>query len=600
MGESLVDDTNHINFNPARTAVSSTYEYLGSGPLPSYIHGVSTLSEANLISISQPTEYTGCSTAEELVAWVARVSNPSNQNNTATGPKLVKYLVGENHWSPLEMVSLSIEIKTTRDIARQMLRHRSFSFQEYCVAEGTLITTLTNSGNSKKVPIEDLYKRYTNPQYSNMSDWLVRVYDSSSKLLKAARVKEVFKTGKKDCYELTLENGKTIKSTKDHKFLTKDGFKRLESIDSNDFVAVNGIPVWQDKEWLQEAKTLAIETGAGVQGIADLAECSYHTIRKWLRVHSLQFTKDEVSSYTPVWNKGLPKELQPRYGVHTSKETRLKQSESARKGSESNLYVNGNKSFDTIDFRQRVAQVCKGAHLTLLIKQDYSCAICDDKIDRSSSEVDHILPVSMYPELAYDEDNNLQTLCKECHREKTELEANEGRLTVTYHKVKSIEYVGNLETYDMEIDHVDHNYVANGIVTHNSQRYADPTKDLGYTLREARLQDMKNRQNSVELSPDENRLADEWDVVQKSVINAADFAYKWAIDRGIAKEQARSVLPEGCTKSTIIMAGTLRSWIHYCQLRRANGTQKEHMIVADQCWDIIKQRFPGIEEALGA
>lgn len=264
MGESLVDDTNHINFNPARTAVSSTYEYLGSGPLPSYIHGVSTLSEANLISISQPTEYTGCSTAEELVAWVARVSNPSNQNNTATGPRLVKYLVGENHWSPLEMVHISIEIKTTRDIARQMLRHRSFSFQEY------------------------------------------------------------------------------------------------------------------------------------------------------------------------------------------------------------------------------------------------------------------------------------------------------------------------------------------------SQRYADPTKDLGYTLREARLQDKKNRQNSVELSPDENRLADEWDVVQKSVINAADFAYKWATDRGIAKEQARSVLPEGCTKSTVIMAGTLRSWIHYCQLRRANGTQKEHMIVADQCWDIIKQRFPGIEEALGA
>jgi thymidylate synthase (FAD) len=222
------------------------------------------LSEANLISISQPSEYTGCSTAEELVAWVARVSNPSNQNNTATAPKLVKYLIRENHWSPLEMVHISIEIKTTRDIAHQMLRHVSFRFQEY------------------------------------------------------------------------------------------------------------------------------------------------------------------------------------------------------------------------------------------------------------------------------------------------------------------------------------------------SQRYADPTKDLGYTLREARLQDMKNRQNSVELSPDENRLADEWDVVQKSVINAADFAYKWATDRGIAKEQARAVLPEGCTKSTVIMAGTLRSWIHYCQLRRSNGTQKEHMIVADQCWDIIKQHFPGIEEALGA
>lgn len=219
------------------------------------------MSEANLISISQPTAYTGCSTAEELVAWAARVSNPSNQNNTGTAQKLVQYLVREKHFSPLEMISISIEIKTTRDIARQILRHRSFSFQEY------------------------------------------------------------------------------------------------------------------------------------------------------------------------------------------------------------------------------------------------------------------------------------------------------------------------------------------------SQRYADPTRELGYTIREARLQDTKNRQNSIELTPDENRLADEWEAIQKAAINAADFAYQWAMSRGIAKEQARSVLPEGCTKSTLIMAGTLRSWIHYCQLRRANGTQKEHMIVADQCWNILKEHFPGVVEA---
>lgn len=131
-----------------------------------------------------------------------------------------------------------------------------------------------------------------------------------------------------------------------------------------------------------------------------------------------------------------------------------------------------------------------------------------------------------------------------------------------------------------------------------SQRYADPTRELGYTIREARLQDKKNRQNSVALTPDENRLADEWEAVQKAAINAADFAFQWAMSRGIAKEQARAVLPEGCTKSVVIMSGTLRSWVHYCQLRRSNGTQKEHMIVADQCWDIIKEHFPSVAEAL--
>jgi thymidylate synthase (FAD) len=220
------------------------------------------VSEVNLIGITKPSAYTDCTTANELVAWAARVSNPSNQNNTATAPKLVQYLIKNQHWSPLEMVHVSMEIKTTRDIARQILRHRSFSFQEY------------------------------------------------------------------------------------------------------------------------------------------------------------------------------------------------------------------------------------------------------------------------------------------------------------------------------------------------SQRYADPTADLGFVNREARLQDRKNRQNSVELGPDENRLAEEWNVMQKSVINAANMAYQWATERGIAKEQARAVLPEGCTESVMIMAGSLRSWVHYCQLRMDKATQKEHRIVAEQCWEIICQHFPDVKKAL--
>jgi thymidylate synthase (FAD) len=132
-----------------------------------------------------------------------------------------------------------------------------------------------------------------------------------------------------------------------------------------------------------------------------------------------------------------------------------------------------------------------------------------------------------------------------------------------------------------------------------SQRYADPTKDMGFVTRDARLQDAKNRQNSVELTPDENRLAEEWSIAQKQAINAAEFAYRWAIGRGIAKEQARVVLPEGNTESTMIMAGTLRSWIHYCQLRRDKATQKEHRIVAEQCWEILRQHFPDVIDAVG-
>jgi thymidylate synthase (FAD) len=218
------------------------------------------MSEVNLVAISKPSAYTGCTTANELVAWTARVSNPSNQNNTATAPKLVQYLIREKHWSPLQMVHISMEIKTTRDIARQILRHTSFSFQEY------------------------------------------------------------------------------------------------------------------------------------------------------------------------------------------------------------------------------------------------------------------------------------------------------------------------------------------------SQRYADPTQDLGFVVREARLQDAKNRQNSVEV--EDRRLQEEWAMRQVAATDAALDAYEWAIENGIAKEQARAVLPEGNTESTMIMSGSLRSWVHYCQLRMDKATQKEHRIVAEQCWEIIAHHFPDVQKAL--
>jgi thymidylate synthase (FAD) len=218
------------------------------------------LSEVNLIGITKPSAYTECNTANELVAWAARVSNPSNQNNTATAPKLVQYLIKNQHWSPLEMVHVSMEIKTTRDIARQILRHRSFSFQEF------------------------------------------------------------------------------------------------------------------------------------------------------------------------------------------------------------------------------------------------------------------------------------------------------------------------------------------------SQRYADPTKELGLGTREARLQDAKNRQNSIEV--DDKFVETEWEHIQRRMIYHAKKDYNAAIKLGIAKEQARALLPEGLTESTILMAGSLRSWVHYCQLRMDRATQKEHRIVAEQCWEIICQHFPDVKAAL--
>jgi thymidylate synthase (FAD) len=127
-----------------------------------------------------------------------------------------------------------------------------------------------------------------------------------------------------------------------------------------------------------------------------------------------------------------------------------------------------------------------------------------------------------------------------------------------------------------------------------SQRYADPTKDLNFVTREARLQDPKNRQNSIET--DNTDLQEHWAARQRFVIEAARQAYTWAIENGIAKEQARAVLPEGLTESRLYMNGTLRSWVHYIDLRRAHGTQKEHQEIALACAEVIAKIFPLIQQ----
>ena len=139
--------------------------------------------------------------------------------------------------------------------------------------------------------------------------------------------------------------------------------------------------------------------------------------------------------------------------------------------------------------------------------------------------------------------------------------------------------------------------IAHQIVRHRSfsfqefsQRYANPVEDMAFTIREARLQDTTNRQNSIETN-DEN-LEQQWRIQQDKVVLAASKAYQWAIENNIAKEQARVVLPEGLTKTRLYMNGTLRSWVHYIELRGANGTQKEHMEIAKQCAKVIAEIFP--------
>ena len=431
----------------------------------------------------------------------------------------------------------------------------------------------------------------------------VRVFDENSREFVARPIKEVFETGLKPVFKITLDNGRSITCTKEHKFLTQSGFESLEDAIGLSMIkgravmskqadfACNGIYVYKDFDWMKNAKSASIDAGIGLRYIADKAGVSIHTIRKWLKVHGLQFTKCEVASYTPSWNKGVTGYNLRRH----SQETIEKMRKAARRGPDSNLWRGGASRSE----RLKIADWCHANRSEFLRDANYMCQCGSSK----KLEMHHIKSVASSPELAYDK-SNIQVLCKKCHdtvhglsgEAKTWRERSKGNtLTVRWSRVMKVEYVGEVMTYDMEVDHPSHNYVANGIVTHNSQRYASIDLLPQSDLREARLQDTKNRQNSIPC--DDPIIEQEWLTQQNEARTKAIEAYEWALENGIAKEVARAVLPEGLTTSRLYMAGSLRSWLHFCDLRRGNGTQKETMEIADQIWTTLRDVCPLILSA---
>ena len=342
--------------------------------------------------------------AEKVISYCARVSNPANQENYDTAAKLLRYCYKNNHWSVFEMASMCLEINTTRAIAAQILRHRSFSFQEFCLASNSMISCVAPYNYS----IGQLYQLQ---QQGSPLPYVI-VFDEEHNKFVGVPILQVFDTGKKSCVKISLENGRTLTSTLEHKFLNSQ----------NQFLPLSDFKVG-----------------------------------------------DEIATYVSIYEPIL---------------------------------------YQTI--------------------------------------------VSIIPE--------------------TEL----------------------VSTFDMEVLHNSHNYVANSIVSHNSQRYAN-VNELDIELPKFRIQDIKNRQSSHDTLDIEKQT--EFQEKTQQLFEQSKQLYNEMIEHGVAKESARFILPLS-TQTRIYMNGTIRSWIHYCNLRCEEGTQLEHREIAKQIRDILIKHIPSLNELI--
>ena len=488
--------------------------------------------------------------AEQLIVYMARVSAPKNQSKGDTAPKLLNYLIQHKHWSPFEMANMAIEIETTRAISAQILRHRSFSFQEFCLAGNARITVSTETGVVQRLKIEDLYSKWNKTSFKAR---YARSYDLKTERFINAPILSVYQSGEKDVYQYTIKtsySSKTIDCTKEHRVLTKEkGFVTFkEAYEEQLSIALNGqktsLLPYQDPQVLKANAWMGSTAFANSYGIKDV------TARKWFRKHGIVPAKPNNAAA-------------------------------------SNL---------DISFEGKKASFMKWARLNLL---QQTCAQCGHNGSSSRLELSHIVAHDNNEKLCFDE-NNLQTLCASCHRKHDIIKQQKQygwtlNMTAKWGKITEEKYLNTQMTYDIEMDHPTHNFVANGIVVHNSQRYAD-TNELGSAVvPHLRRQDFKNRQNSIDdLTPDD--IGNYYRRISQ-LFEDAEHLYSEMVSNGVAKECARNVLPLA-TKTRLYMNGTLRSWLHFIDLRTGPETQMEHRQIAEECKKIFTEQFPVVSEAM--
>lgn len=465
----------------------------------------------------------------------------------------------------------------------QMVRHR-VNWQELCISGDSMITTLQG-----KRSIKELYENQFRKSPNKLPK--VKTYDFNEKRLVWTEIKEVFSTGKKEVYEVVLQTGRNknklkIRSTENHKFYTCDGWKELKDIKIGDFIATNGIHILDNndeciritkemihnkinkkeyaelyniselilirklqkinmiysdidfritnyhlKEWLLEHKEKMINEGKNHKDFAKEYDINLNTLNKWFRKFNINYTKDELAkTKKDAWNKGLIGENSHSFGREFNVETKQKIGEGLAKplGETALGFSFRVRSYWQADFRKT----------KILENFSFCCARCKTS-DISDIELDHIKPVRLYPSLAMVE-SNIQPLCKKCHIEKSTEDTKLDDHTYNFNFVEGINLIGVEDTFDIEVDHPDHNYIANGIIVHNSRRYVSGKRvQFNFYISEG-MKKVVGDQVTTEASGKKVNIH----TTTEDVINICVEQYFAALEQGVKPQEARRIIPQ--------------------------------------------------------
>ncbi|NBD16207.1 MAG: FAD-dependent thymidylate synthase [Cyanobacteria bacterium] len=562
--------------------------------------------------------------SEEFV-WDKRDRAP---DETKAGENVIKFLLaGERgHYGPLEHPQITFNVGFFPHSMMQQIRtHRvGISFDVQCLAGDTEVTFVKASGNLRKIKISELYDLWTNGEkavrerkilgrngeppgeyrrncQSRLKKMKLRVLNEETGIFEIGHIQNIFDQGVQPVYRLTLEDGRTLDCTENHRLFTSQGWQTMKeaiglvtntnrevvSHDENSYLMTNGVVVgdgrYQKKEWLEAQ----LKAGLTARQMAEEAGCSIEAIKKWVYFHGLQLNKCKPGTKNP-WNKGLKGAYQLNLTPEQRQQRRERSKQFTRRGKESHFWKGG-----ITDERMAVGAWTRNIAPQVHEKFDFTCQKC--AVRGGKLHAHHLLPVYSHPEKAYEFDN-LVTVCESCHQEihsqSLELEFAQNfvpiqalpekpkpkgrKLKAHPIKVVQVKYLGFQRTYDLEVTGKWHNFVANGVVVHNSFRYtgkrilevAEGKRDAEDVFYLRPVGEYTNRQGKRYFYTEEQRQADlEWCI-------EATKRYQQRIGEGLAEEHARGIIPFD-TRQHFVMSCNARSLMHLLDLRWKKDAQLE-------------------------